>query len=459
MPARLFTHIISRSAAALAVGAAALFAWAAPASATTAGGFDPSFGTGGVVALQFGQGPQPQSQVNAIQALPHGRVLIAGFATDQNGQRALLVARLRRDGTLDPSYGQGGKLLLQLGNGASADSEANTLLALPHGKLLVGGEAQGDTEHGFVVARLTRNGRLDCSFGQGGLAYAPLPAGGPELPIIYTLALQPDGKILAGGAGEFTDVGAHSTTQFFVTRLWPSGALDTSFGQQGEVLQQLAPPSLRLYSEAHALALQPNGKILVAGFAGGELTKGLVVRLSRGGAFDPTFGSGGQVTIAPAGSSESDSRFFGIELAPHHRLLASGFGASFSGDSASAGLFSAELDLSGGTLVPSFGQGGRALTPVTPNTILNALAFDPAGRVVVGGFQFSDQTELPSYLVARALGPAGPLDPGFGTGGVVAANPASSSSSTVTAIAIDHAGRILAVGAADSRALITRLLG
>ena len=82
----------------------------------TNGSFDPTFGDGGKVFADIGQGPFPASQLNALTLQPDGNILLGGYATDHNGNNEFLVARLDgASGNFDPSFGSGGTVLRQFG--------------------------------------------------------------------------------------------------------------------------------------------------------------------------------------------------------------------------------------------------------------------------------------------------------------------------------------------------------
>src|SRR5262249_4226128 len=148
-----------------------------------------------------------------------GKIVLAGQVGQSNVQYAAVV-RLTTTGSLDPSFGSGGKALPTLG----ADSTRARGRALPgDGKAGVVGEAR-DAAGGLLdmaVARFTTNGSADATFGSGGLAtidlgdpYNPEEAG-------RAVAFQPDGKLLVAG-----NLGDGSQAEFLLVRLNPDGSLD-----------------------------------------------------------------------------------------------------------------------------------------------------------------------------------------------------------------------------------------
>jgi uncharacterized delta-60 repeat protein len=145
------------------------------------GSLDTSFGGDGTVTARFGA-------VAALVAQPDGKLVVAGTSADDD----FALARFNPNGSLDTSFGVGGKVTTVFGSEASV---ASTLVLQPDGKLVAGGRTDGDSPE-FALARYNPNGSLDTSFGTGGKVTTAL---GPEDDEIWALVLQPDGKLVAAG--------------------------------------------------------------------------------------------------------------------------------------------------------------------------------------------------------------------------------------------------------------------
>src|SRR6266540_4059662 len=189
-------------------------------------------------------------------------------------------------GDLDTSFGAGGKVVTDFGAGGDY---AAAVAIQPNGKIVAGGDAQIGTTAAFGLARYNANGSIDTSFGSGGLVATTFGTGNTR---VNGIALQPDGKIVTAGfdknATEF---------EFALARYNADGSLDTSFGSGGRVTTAISDR----YDLAFAMTLQPDGKIVVVGETrGSTATKydAAVVRYTPAGALDTTFGSGGKVTTA-----------------------------------------------------------------------------------------------------------------------------------------------------------------
>jgi uncharacterized delta-60 repeat protein len=245
---------------------------------TSQGRLDPSFGQGGKVLTSFG--PRSDAHAAGLLIQRDGKLVVAGedFSDTRPGHEyfAVALARYNADGSLDPSFGTGGRVVTKIGEfGAGAD--AAVLQA--DGKIVV--NAAGDA--GRVLVRYTVNGKLDRSFGVGGKAVVSKTGS--------TLSLQRDGKFVVAGS-----VIGRISREFAVHRYKPNGGLDSSFGRGGKVFTDFGAGA-----EANAVAVQANGKIVAAGTryrhayqrGGNDFA---IVRYTSGGRLDGSFGSGGRVT-------------------------------------------------------------------------------------------------------------------------------------------------------------------
>jgi uncharacterized delta-60 repeat protein len=313
---------------------------------TRRGSLDRAFGRGGTSEIELGG----DDRANAIAVQPDGRLVIAGRTSARAGEVA--VMRLRSDGSLDRSFGRRGVRLL----GTPRGDAAYDVAIGRDGRIVVAGDggAGGD----MLVARLTPRGALDRSFGHRGMTRVDF--GGIE--IANALALARDGRIvLAGATTEDGDIA--------VARLRPDGRLDPSFGARGRVRIDAGGTDV-----ASAVALRPDGRILVAGTTS-RRADAVVARLRPDGALDRAFGDRGLRRLDFGGDDEG----FDMATAPGGRIVVAGRGGP------RRAMAVARL-LAGGALDPAFGRRGRA-TVDFPGLLDTALAVDVErdGRVVLAG--------------------------------------------------------------------------
>jgi uncharacterized delta-60 repeat protein len=193
-----------------------------------------------------------------------------------------------RAGTLDPTFGTDGKVTTDF---AGTSDVANALVVQTDGKLVAAGRAETTpTSHDFGLARYRPGGALDGTFGTGGRVSTDVRGEqGPDE--AHALVVQPDGKLVAAGAA-FNSGGTDG--QFALVRYNADGTLDTTFGTGGKVTTDF-----RDHDVATALAVQPDGKLVAAGYTTTVFQTPWDFALARynpDGRLDPTFGVSGRVT-------------------------------------------------------------------------------------------------------------------------------------------------------------------
>jgi uncharacterized delta-60 repeat protein len=213
---------------------------------------------------------ETNGEVYALAVQDDGKILVAGRFTLVHGQARSRIARLNADGTLDTTFGEGISLL---GAGTEWSTVVQAVAQQPDGRIIIGGQfAMVNGEPRFGIARLEADGSLDRSFGEG-------MAGIGDNRSVYSLALQGDGKILMGGF--FSSI--NGVPWDGTARLHPDGSLDRDFsGPSGGG------------GRAYALALQPDGKVIMVGniFSVHGQPRGRIARLNPDGTLDRTFAEG-----------------------------------------------------------------------------------------------------------------------------------------------------------------------
>lgn len=434
--------------------------------------------------------------VSAIAMQSDGKILIAGKFTSYNGMAIQYLARLNASGTLDNGFNAGNsglndgikKILVQpdgkivvagtfgikrlnangtpdagfnAGGGPGANGTIHDVLILSNNKLIIGGAFT--TYNGTPVnylARLNTNGTYDATFNGDNTG-----ADG----MIYSLALQRDGRILiAGELNEYNDIPVN-----FICRLNDNGTLHNTFVNTGEVAN----------SPITSIALQSDGKIL----AGGDF---LLTRLNANGSTDASFnavaandgitervnrilvqpdgkiliGWGEYNTCGDCGVGETrmlrrnadgtnDAGFkyflqfvkeniYAIAIQPDGKILA---GQTFiqvnaRGYGLSQFVFSGLKNFRINRYMPDGSPDDQFnINPLIKgaNRAVETVAVLPDGKLLVGGFFFSYNGEAANYL-AR-INPDGSIDQGFNTGG-------SGPNNFVKSITVQPDGKIIVTG-------------
>src|SRR3990172_2957508 len=329
------------------------------------------------------------------------------------------------DGDIDTTFGTNGKVTTAIGSG---DDYAYALGIQSDGKIVAAGYSSDmvsgySGRYYFALVRYNSNGTLDTTFGTGGKVTTPIGTGND---IVFALGIQSDGKIVVAGQ---TDVGAD--THFALARYNTNGALDSTFGAGGIVTTDISD-----YNSARALAIQSDGKIVVAGYTSiGGYNDFTVVRYNTDGSLDSTFG------IANSGIALAD--FGGDDYADALGIQSDGrivvAGRSFGND------FAVVRFNDDGTLDTTFGTNGIVTTEIV-NASASAMRIQSDGKIVAagrtsvgGGYDFA----LVRYNAN------GSLDTSFGTNGIVT-TPIGGYTEYVSALGIQSDGKIVAAGNSHS---------
>lgn len=335
--------------------------------------------------IVFAVGPA-QAYDSASSALlqPDGKIAAGGSTALGSGlgKNYFALARYRQNGSLDTSFGRGGKVATPLGLHFGA--RINALSLRPDGKIVAAGDSYNGHNFDFALARYNKNGSLDTSFGRKGRVTTDFHAFDSGRGVV----LQTDGRMVAAGVAG-GDVHEGGNPVFAIARYKPNGSLDPSFGAGGTVTTPAGAGS--------ALALQPDGKIVVGGSA--------LVRYKPDGSLDPSFGTGGTV-------STPNFQAGGIVLQPDGKIVAAGRTRTGTQDHTKLALLRYEPN---GSMDASFGTGGKVATGFgAAYAEAHAVALQANGKLVVVG----DSGTGRKFVLAR-YNSDGSLDSTFGTGGKV----------------------------------------
>jgi uncharacterized delta-60 repeat protein len=323
------------------------------------GSLDISFDGDGKMTQDIGEHPSLAKAV-AIQA--DGKIIVAGGAINginYGGTHSIALTRFNPDGVMDMSFGHFGKATATFGE---QDSFLNALAIQPDGRIV----GAGFTGTNFLVVRYTTNGVLDTSFNGNGIATTSLAAAGN---IANAIALQSDGKIVIVGTISFG-------VDFAILRYNPNGTLDASFDGDGKVTVAVDPG----INQANAVKILSDGKIVVAGYSGiGGTTIGFTaVRLRTNGVVDSSFGTFGVLAtvIGTPGCIGT-----ALALQPDGKFLIAGYSAN--GTDVDFAL--ARYDTNG-VLDTTFDGDGKVTTPIgLSQDMAMAMGLQSDGKIILAG--------------------------------------------------------------------------
>jgi uncharacterized delta-60 repeat protein len=274
------------------------------------GSLDTTFGNNGQVVTSIGN-------IMAVAVTSSGQIVADGWteSTTKSGTVSTwTIARYNPNGSLDPTFGSGGEVTTTF-NSVSA---AGILIPQADGKLVVLGSSgpQG------LLASYNANGSLDTTFGNGGFVTGVLPAGANNAGFHDGTNTANAGQIVVAGRVQFSS-SSGVTYQAWVARYNGNGSLDTTFGNgAGYVLIGTA----QTFPIAKAVAIQPDGKVVVVGFGTETATTAPLARLNADGSPDTTFGNGGIIesAIGTFTGGVGGPGFSGMAIQPDGKIVAAG---------------------------------------------------------------------------------------------------------------------------------------
>ncbi|MEO8588429.1 MAG: hypothetical protein ABI432_03600 [Flavobacteriales bacterium] len=402
---------------------------------------DPTFGAdaNGTVLVNTGMG---DAWLYALALQPDGRIIGAGSSYDGTG--SVLIMRFTSAGELDATFGVGGIATIPP---AIDLADALAVAVQADGKIVVAGTNDVNGVAGGAIWRLNANGSLDEGFASGGVYSSAVPSGSGTL---TGLLLQPDGKVVA--CGWFRSVGGLHALH--VLRLTTNGTLDDTFNGTGN--QTLDASATGDAYNAYALALQADGKVLVAGNVteggGSFVPDALCFRLTSAGAMDASFGTNG-MSIPHAVSYD---HVYALAVQPDGRIILGGLTTLV----AERNALIVRL-LADGSLDPAFGTvpGVWNVTPGPTTDSIEGIAVRNDGTYIVCGTSTPESsTTAVGFIGALNASDATPMT-AFGSNGQYPVD--FDYNTQVSAELLQPDGKLLVVGrskfAADtSEALVGR---
>lgn len=364
------------------------------------GTLDHSFNYDGKVTTDIGITDDFARSV-AIQS--DGKILLAGFSNTGSNFDFSLV-RYNTNGTLDDSFGIDGKVTTAIGY---SDDRGFSIAIQSDEKIVLAGDFHAGPYMDFALARYHKDGTLDTSFGTNGRVTTAI---GNTDDFAHSVLIQEDQKILVGG---YSRIG--TDYDFVLVRYNTDGTLDTTFDTDGKVITDFQTQDRVHHDRARAMAIQPDGKILLAGDARKDFA---VARYNSDGSLDSTFGLNGKVTTV---IGSGFGRGYALIIQNDGKILLGGETPGFVEDySRDFAIVRYNID---GTLDATFGNGGIVITDFDDfDDVLSSLSIQADGKIVACGYTapvFGGTGPEPSFFVLARYNTDGTLDGSFGTNGKI----------------------------------------
>ncbi len=379
----------------------------------------------GTLDISFGKegivtGESYTGYARATALQKDGKIVVAGIG-GYNDIGGSLVARYNADGSIDQTFGYNGLVVTAF----YGQVDGFYCVAIQEdGKILAGGRLGATVDAGVV--RYLPDGTIDSSFGENGIALTDLG----EHENVTGMALQSDGKILLTGL-VFKE---YSSNKYFLMRYNSDGILDEGFGDKGIIVNKLDEDI-----EINSIVMQPNGKIIIAGIYSIFVNERfLLIRYMPDGTLDPSFSKTGIAKISYPPSP--------VNMAINSVALQEDGKIIIAGETGPTGytefLTVARIDADG-SLDKSFGNEGAAVTKLGNDVLIAyAVMVQPDGKIVAVGYN-NHANANSNFLVVRYM-PDGVLDSTFGTNGLESTT--INQSAGAYAGVIQEDGKIIAVG-------------
>ena len=267
------------------------------------GELDNTFGTDGITTIDIGN-----DFAKAIALQQDGKILVAGY-TITSSVNELIVLRLNTDGTPDSSFHDVGYLTTIAGE---SGNYAYSMALQQDEKIVVAGLSNHDTCSSLTIVRYLPDGIPDSTFDEDGILVMPVGINNDRG---NSVIIQPDQKILVFGDASFSD-----QLNIFLARFTTDGLPDNTFGENGVVSTSYGDSN----SGAFAGMLQPDGKIIAAGYVSNDETMldFAMVRYHNDGTLDNTFGNGGKVTTV---IGDDKDNCYAAALQPDGKIVLTGY--------------------------------------------------------------------------------------------------------------------------------------
>lgn len=396
-------------------------------SLAQAGHPDPGFSGDGFVTASFMA--ESHAKATAVAVQPDGKIVAAGAVFNASMEEIALV-RYKPDGNPDQTFSGDGKLTIAAG---TMMTYATAMVIQADGKILVAGGAYTETgpEEFVVLFRLNADGSPDNSFDGDGMVITSV---GNGYQAAEAIALQPDGKIVLAGYAEY------DYDNIMVLRYHSNGTPDFTFDGDGIALTPVGDAHAR----ANAVIIQPDGKIVAAGYAMSNGYKDFAaVRYHSNGSLDNSFSADGKAQLSITGK---DDRALGAALQTDGKIVLAGQSGAWQGTNFPDMNFAAIRFTADGDPDPAFSDDGIATASICDNPEgARAVVLQPDGQILLAGFADNNPQLVRNFALVRFT-VNGVLDNSFDGDGLYTTPPVQDHSRAIFALALQPDGKIVAAG-------------
>lgn len=349
---------------------------------------DTTFGDDGVVTRDFGS----NCIIRGVDIF-YRKIIAVGQIYDTGGAYHFALLRFNADGSSDTTFGEGGMITTPIDN----NDVALAVAIQADGKIVAAGTVSTETKTSGVVVRYKADGSLDSSFGEGGKVITPVGSSADQF---YTVGIQSDGKIVAAGRSGVGDHWPE-TFQFLLVRYNRDGSLDTTFGEDGIVttLKEESDDNNRHDDRVYEIAFQTDGKIVIAGGfrvnealgAVREINLGLA-RYHTNGILDTTFGGTGIIKESILTHDDRADDWYALAIQADGKIVAGTSHITESHPNNYYVDFALVRYKSDGSRDEDFGDNGRVIQNLGIGDFVHALAIQADGKIVVVGESGADES-------------------------------------------------------------------
>jgi uncharacterized delta-60 repeat protein len=265
------------------------------------GSIDRTFGEGGIVVHDNAAGGKGDDVGYSIYVDKKGRIYVTGYSYNGSNED-MVIWRYNEEGKLDKTFGEGGIVVYNNAAGGKGDDKGNSIYVDKKGRIYVTGYSDNGSNYDMVIWRYNGDGSIDKTFGEGGIVVHDNAAGGKGFDVGNSIYVDKEGRIYVTG---YSDNG--SNYDMVIWRYNGDGSIGKTFGNKGIVVDNNAAGG-KGDDKGYSIYVDSKGRVYVTGWSknkNGDLDM-VIWRYNGDGSIDKTFGEGGIVVDNNAAGGKGD---------------------------------------------------------------------------------------------------------------------------------------------------------